>query len=63
MFIIEPREVNDIWSCSAIFFEHVSLSCFLFDPHQTTYQNAYKGLIKETNHLRPIYLIHLYFHL
>lgn len=39
MFTIDWSVVNEIWRRSPISLEHVSLWCFLFDPHLTTYHS------------------------
>ena len=44
------------WRRRPVSFQHVCLRCLLFNPHLTTYTINYKSPIKQTSHLRSIYL-------
>ena len=57
VFIIECRVDKNIQRRNPTSFKHASLSCLLFNSHQTTYQPNLGVRLRKTNDLRPtIYL-------
>ena len=56
MFIIECRVVIMIWRCSPMSFKHVFFMMFALRSPPNHIPLKYRGLIKKTSHLRPIYL-------
>ena len=56
VFTSECRADMNTWRRRPVSFQHVCLRCLLFNPHLTTYTINYKSPIKQTSHLRSIYL-------